>query len=35
VQGDPRRSSAAAGKSGVDLIVARTREAIEKDVQRR
>ena len=35
VQGDPRRSSAAAGKSGVDLIVARTRAAIEKDVQRR
>jgi creatinine amidohydrolase/Fe(II)-dependent formamide hydrolase-like protein len=35
VQGDPRRSSAAAGKSGVDLVVARTRAAIEKDLQRR
>jgi len=35
VQGDPRRSSATAGKTGVDLIVARTRAAIEKDVQRR
>ena len=35
VQGDPRRSSAAAGKSGVDLTVARTRAAIEKDLQRR
>jgi len=35
VQGDPRRASAAAGKTGVELIVARTRAAIEKDVQRR
>jgi creatinine amidohydrolase len=35
VQGDPRRASAAAGRRGVDLIVARTREAIEKGVQHR
>jgi creatinine amidohydrolase len=35
VQGDPRRASAAAGQRGVDLIVARTRAAIEKDVQHR
>jgi creatinine amidohydrolase len=35
VQGDPRRSSAAAGKSGVDLIVAQTRDAIQKEVARR
>jgi creatinine amidohydrolase/Fe(II)-dependent formamide hydrolase-like protein len=35
VRGDPRRSSAAAGRAGVDLIVARTTEAIRKDVARR
>jgi len=35
VQGDPRRASAAAGKIGVDLIVARTRDAIQKEVARR
>ena len=34
VQGDPRRASAAAGKTGLDAIVARTREAIERDVAR-
>lgn len=34
-QGDPRRASAAAGRSGLDLIVARTRAAIEKEVARR
>ena len=37
VQGDPRRAgaAAAAGRSGLDAIVARTREAIEKEVSRR
>jgi creatinine amidohydrolase len=35
VHGDPRRSSAAAGRAGADLIVARTSEAIRKDVARR
>jgi len=35
VYGDPRRSSAAAGKSGVELIIARTRDAIQKEVARR
>ena len=35
VHGDPRRASAAAGRAGVDLIVARTREAIEREVARR
>jgi creatinine amidohydrolase len=35
VHGDPRRASAAAGIAGVDLIVARTSEAIRKDVARR
>jgi creatinine amidohydrolase len=35
VHGDPRRSSAAAGRAGVDLIVARTVEAIQKEVSRR
>jgi creatinine amidohydrolase len=35
VHGDPRRSSAAAGQAGVDLIVARTSEAIRRDVARR
>ena len=35
VSGDPRRASASLGKAGVDAIVARTREAIERDVGRR
>jgi creatinine amidohydrolase/Fe(II)-dependent formamide hydrolase-like protein len=35
VHGDPRRSSAEAGQAGVDLIVARTRDAIRKDLARR
>ena len=35
VHGDPRRASAAAGRIGVDLIVARTRAAIEREVARR
>ncbi len=35
VHGDPRRSSAAAGQVGVDLIIARTSEAIRRDVARR
>lgn len=35
VQGDPRRASAALGRGGLDLIVARTRAAIEKEVARR
>ena len=35
VRGDPRRASAAAGRSALDAIVARTREAIERDVARR
>jgi len=34
VHGDPRRSSVEAGKGGVDLIVARARDAIRKDVAR-
>jgi creatinine amidohydrolase/Fe(II)-dependent formamide hydrolase-like protein len=34
VLGDPRRASAAAGKAGLDAIVARTREAIERDIAR-
>jgi creatinine amidohydrolase/Fe(II)-dependent formamide hydrolase-like protein len=34
VHGDPRRASAEAGQGGVDLIVARTRDAIRKDVAR-
>ena len=34
VYGDPRRSSAAAGQAGLDLIVARTVDAIRKDVSR-
>ena len=34
VQGDPRRASTAAGKAGLDAIVARTREAIERDIAR-
>lgn len=33
-RGDPRRASAAAGRAGLDLIVARTRAAIEKGVAR-
>jgi creatinine amidohydrolase len=35
VHGDPRRSSAAAGQAGVDLIVRRTSDAIRKDVAHR
>jgi len=35
VHGDPRRASAAAGRVGIDLIVARTREAIQREVARR
>ena len=35
VHGDPRRASAAAGRVGVDLIVARTSDAIRKVVGRR
>jgi creatinine amidohydrolase/Fe(II)-dependent formamide hydrolase-like protein len=35
VHGDPRRASAAAGRAGVDLIVARTRDAIQREVARR
>jgi creatinine amidohydrolase/Fe(II)-dependent formamide hydrolase-like protein len=35
VQGDPRRASAAAGRAGIDLIVARTRDAIQREVARR
>jgi creatinine amidohydrolase/Fe(II)-dependent formamide hydrolase-like protein len=32
VLGPPRPASAAAGKAGLDAIVARTREAIERDI---
>ena len=35
VHGDPRRASAAAGRAGIDLIVARTRDAIQREVARR
>ncbi|HZW76036.1 MAG TPA: creatininase family protein [Caldimonas sp.] len=35
VRGDPRRASAALGNAGVDLIVARTRDAIAREVARR
>jgi len=35
VAGDPRRASAAAGRAGIDLIVARTRDAIQREVARR
>jgi len=35
VYGDPRRSSAEAGRAGIELVVARTSEAIRKDVARR
>ncbi len=35
VHGDPRRSSAALGRIGIDMIVARTRDAIRKEVARR
>ena len=35
VHGDPRRASAAAGRVGIDLIVARTRDAIQREVARR
>jgi creatinine amidohydrolase/Fe(II)-dependent formamide hydrolase-like protein len=34
VSGDPRRASAAAGRAGLDLIVARTRDAIQREVAR-
>ncbi len=34
VHGDPRRSTAAAGQTGVELIVTRTRDAIRKEVAR-
>ena len=35
VSGDPRRASAALGNAGLDLIVARTRDAIAREVGRR
>ena len=35
VRGDPRRASAALGNAGVDLIVARTRDSIAREVARR
>ena len=35
VHGDPRRASVAAGRAGIDLIVARTRDAIQREVARR
>jgi len=35
VYGDPRRASVAAGRAGIDLIVARTRDAIQREVARR
>jgi creatinine amidohydrolase len=35
VYGDPRRASAAAGRAGVEMIVARTRDAIQREVARR
>ncbi|MEO7056800.1 MAG: creatininase family protein [Caldimonas sp.] len=35
VYGDPRRATAALGQAGADLIVARTLEAIRKDVAKR
>jgi len=35
VEGDPRRATAALGRAGLDLIVARTRAAIEKEAVRR
>jgi creatinine amidohydrolase/Fe(II)-dependent formamide hydrolase-like protein len=35
VRGDPRRASAERGQAGIDLIVARTRDAIRKSVARR
>ncbi|HEX4233068.1 MAG TPA: creatininase family protein [Caldimonas sp.] len=35
VSGDPRRASVAAGRAGLDLIVARTRDAIQREVARR
>ncbi|MEO7116049.1 MAG: creatininase family protein [Caldimonas sp.] len=34
VRGDPRRASAALGEAGIELIVTRTRDAIQKDVTR-
>jgi creatinine amidohydrolase/Fe(II)-dependent formamide hydrolase-like protein len=34
VQGDPRRASASAGRAAADLIVARTRDAIQREVAR-
>jgi creatinine amidohydrolase/Fe(II)-dependent formamide hydrolase-like protein len=35
VHGDPQRATAALGQAGVDLIVARTRDAIQRDTARR
>ena len=35
VHGDPHRASLAAGRAGLDLIVARTRDAIQREVARR
>jgi creatinine amidohydrolase/Fe(II)-dependent formamide hydrolase-like protein len=35
VNGDPRRATAALGNAGLDLIVARTRDAIAREVARR
>ena len=35
VHGDPRRSTAAAGQVGVDLVVGRASEALRRDVARR
>ena len=35
VQGDPRRADAAAGRAALDAVVARTRDAIQRDVARR
>ncbi len=34
VHGDPRRASAALGEAGIELIVTRTRDVIQKDVAR-
>jgi creatinine amidohydrolase len=35
VQGDPRRANIAAGRAAVDAVVARTRDAIQREVARR
>jgi len=35
VHGDPRRASRPPRRAGVDLIVARTRDAIQREVARR